>query len=510
MKNNFRHGKNVCVVETDKGSVQGYHYNGVDIFKGIPYAKARRFHAPKPADPWDGVLEADTYGPTCLLMDPPVVKKDLLCPHRFWVMDENCQNLNVWTPRCDDKKRPVMVWLHGGGCDFGSAIEQIAYEGENMSRIGDVVVVSINHRLNILGYFDLSEFGEEYANSGNAGGDDIIAALKWIHTNIKRFGGDPDNVTVFGQSGGGWKVTTLLQSPAADGLYHKGIIMSGILPIQFMCGNDPHALAREVMRELKIDTAKELEDVAYSEFVKAYKKVRPVLKARGKYVGCEPLKNEHYAGYQLLENFREETRHIPLMTGSTFGEHWLKRNVEYDKGNISEAEGEALVRKYIPDGADEIIKLFRSAYPDRNPADVLYLDVALRETVKEFANRRSRSSKETYAYMFNFDLPYNGESVPAHCADIPFVFHNTELVPSVQMKGETKKMEETIFDFVMSFARNGKPESKNAPEWLCWQEEKEYTMVVGKTTALRSNMDGELNALLLKKAADLVQDMSHG
>ena len=117
-------------------------------------------------------------------------------------MNEDCQNLNVWTPACDGEKRPVLVWLHGGGFESGSAIEHIAYEGENMCRIGQVVVVSINHRLNILGYCDLSAYGEEYANSGNAGTDDIIAALRWIQENIAEFGGDPDNVTLFGQSGG--------------------------------------------------------------------------------------------------------------------------------------------------------------------------------------------------------------------------------------------------------------------------------------------------------------------
>ena len=158
--------------------------------------------------------------------DPP---RGGCMPHRYWPMDENCLNLNVWTPGSDGEGRPVLVWLHGGGFFAGSSIEQVAYDGANMSRLGNAVVVSINHRLNVLGYFDLSDFGEEYENSGNAGGDDIIAALAWIRENIGAFGGDPKNVTVFGQSGGGAKVTTLLQSPAADGLYAKGIVMSGVI-----------------------------------------------------------------------------------------------------------------------------------------------------------------------------------------------------------------------------------------------------------------------------------------
>lgn len=136
-------------------------------------------------------------------MNPPCPNNELLSPHRYWAENENCQNLNIWTPGCDDQKRPVLVWLHGGGFVEGSAIEQVAYEGENMSRRGQMVVVSVNHRHNLLGFCDLSEFGEEYGNSGNAGMDDIIASLRWIRDNIAKFGGDPDNVTIMGQSGGG-------------------------------------------------------------------------------------------------------------------------------------------------------------------------------------------------------------------------------------------------------------------------------------------------------------------
>lgn len=145
-----------------------------------------------------------------------------MVPHMYWSEKEDCQNLNIWTPSIrDGRKRPVMVWLHGGGFSSGSSIEQLAYDGENLSRAGDVVVVSVNHRLNVLGYLDLSPFGEKYRDSANAGNLDLIAALEWIWDNIEGFGGDPENVTLFGQSGGGVKVWSLLQMPEADGLFHK-------------------------------------------------------------------------------------------------------------------------------------------------------------------------------------------------------------------------------------------------------------------------------------------------
>ena len=145
-----------------------------------------------------------------------------MVPHMYWSEKEDCQNLNIWTPSIrDGRKRPVMVWLHGGGFSAGSSIEQLAYDGENLSRAGDVVVVSVNHRLNVLGYLNLSPFGEKYQDSANAGNLDLIAALEWIRDNIEGFGGDPENVTLFGQSGGGVKAWSLLQMPEADGLFHK-------------------------------------------------------------------------------------------------------------------------------------------------------------------------------------------------------------------------------------------------------------------------------------------------
>ncbi len=179
MAQQFEYSENT-VVTTDRGKVKGYGWRGLYIFKGIPYARARRFHAPEPVDAWEGVLDASSYGYVCPLLDLGKPQGEIRVPHRYWVMDEDCQNLNIWTPGCDGEKRPVMVWLHGGGFEAGSSIEQVVYEGENMSLQGQVVVVSINHRLNVLGYCDLSDFGEEYANSGNAGTDDIIAALAWV------------------------------------------------------------------------------------------------------------------------------------------------------------------------------------------------------------------------------------------------------------------------------------------------------------------------------------------
>jgi len=206
-----------AVVETTAGKVRGFTRNGIQTFKGVPYAATTegsgRFVAPAKPKPWAGIRSSMYYGPTC----PQA-------PRNGWLKDENaflfqwddgqpgedCLRMNLWTPGVNDsKKRPVMVWLHGGGWTAGSGQEQPAYNGENLSRRGDVVVASLNHRLNILGYLNLALFGEKYADSTNAGVLDLVAALEWVRDNIAAFGGDPGNVTIFGQSGGGGKVSTL-------------------------------------------------------------------------------------------------------------------------------------------------------------------------------------------------------------------------------------------------------------------------------------------------------------
>ena len=217
------------VVQTKAGKLRGFVVDGTYTFHGIKYADARRFQMPQPPQPWEGVKDALSYGYVSPILNRETAAGEVKIPHRYWPKDEHCQYLNLWTRSLDpEANRPVMVWFHGGGFRDGSSIEHVAYDGENLCRYGDVVVVTVNHRLNILGYLDLSPYSEKYANSGNAGNADLVASLQWIKDNIRQFGGDPNNVTIFGQSGGGGKVSSLMQTPAANGLFHKAIIMSGV------------------------------------------------------------------------------------------------------------------------------------------------------------------------------------------------------------------------------------------------------------------------------------------
>ncbi len=490
-----------AIVETESGKVRGYFWNGISIFKGIPYAKAKRFHAPQPVEHWEGVFDATSYGYVCPLLDPSQRPNgELLVPHRYWIMNEDCQNLNIWTPGLEQSALPVLVWLHGGGFEAGSAIEQVAYEGESMCREGNVVVVSINHRLNVLGYCDLSPFGEQYANSGNAGTDDIIAALRWVRDNIANFGGDPDNVTVFGQSGGGAKVTTLLQTPAADGLYAKGINMSGVIgPLLADGTGSGEELARAMMKELKLNDVSGLETVPYPMLAEAYQKVKWVLAKEGLYVGGTPYKNNFYAGSPAEHGFRKETSQIPMLVGTVYGEFTSFMPTPYNKSILTAAQGEEIVCQRIGmEAAQELLPLYKKAYPERNPVDLLNLDFIFRMPTMQYVRQRSALNQCTYSYLFNLDMPVDHGRTPWHCADIPYVFHNTNLVPSTQEKGVTEEVEKQIFGSVIAFARTGNPNHAALPEWSPSTPEEERIMVFDKQTRQRINYDEELIPLVSK------------
>lgn len=505
MAKKFVYNEETAVVQTKRGKVRGYQYDGITVFKGIPYASARRFHAPEPVKEWEGVLDATNYGYVCPLPGIGKPNGELSTPHRFWAMDEDCQNLNIWTPACDGGKRPVLVWLHGGGYSEGSSIEQVAYEGGNMCRLGDVVVVSLNHRLNILGYLDLSPYGEEYANSANAGGDDIIAALKWIQVNIAAFGGDPENVTLFGQSGGGAKITALLQSPAADGLYARGINMSGVIPdILPDAEGDSRGLVDALMEELGIPgDVRALETVDYHDLAKAYSKLKPRFEQAGGYVGCAPKKNDFYYGDPLKYGFREETAQVPLIVGTVFGEFTAVTAPTFDKSGVSEDEAAQRIAEFFGDraAAEELIPLFREAYPDRNLLDLLTLDFVFRSPASAYIRKRSAGNRCTWSYLFNQDFPLNYHSVPWHCSDIAFVFHNTEYMEYAQMEGVTEKLEEEIFAAVMAFAKTGDPNNAQIPQWPASTETEEHTMFFEEQVHLRTNHDSRLMPLYVKHMA---------
>ncbi len=501
MTKKFLCTKTEPVVETKAGKLRGFRLDSTYIFQGIEYAWAERFQPPQPVKPWEGIKDALSYGFVCPLLHQETPNGEVMVPHRYWPMSEHCQNLNVWTQTLDPQaKKPVLVWLHGGGFSAGSAIEHVAYDGENMSKYGDVVVVSVNHRLNVLGYFDMEPYGEKYKNSCNAGNADLVAALQWIHENIANFGGDPENVTLFGQSGGGMKVYTLMQTPAADGLFHKGIVMSGVLGRGFVREEktDSRPLITAILKELGLSEgdAQKLETVPYGDLTAAYEKVAPELQRQGLYTGNSPVPNDFYLGDPRTVGFTEHAKTIPVMVGSVFGEFAFGPAVPV-RNDLTEAEKAALIQKKFGEHSEKLISLFRKAWPEKDLTCLLTEDVIFRAPSREFIECKAQCPESPiFSYLFAYDFPYDGGKTAWHCSDIPFVFHNMELVPVCNEPGVTDKLQDNVFTAYINFARNGDPGHPGLPQWPACTPGNEHIMVFDRECSLRDNFDHELTDLL--------------
>lgn len=518
MRKSFRYD-DVPVLETTSGKLKGCFYDGTYIFKGVPYAYADRFQMPVPSE-WTGVKDATSYGYVCPLMTQDKPTAELLVPHRYWPMDEHCQNLNIWTTALDrEAKKPVIVWFHGGGYAAGSSIEQVAYDGRNMCVEGDAVVVSVNHRLNILGYLDLSPFGQKYENSGNAGHADMVAALQWIHNNIALFGGDPENVTIFGQSGGGMKVADLMQIPAADGLFHKGLIMSGVSDASMMpsCQGNGEKIVGAMLAELGLTDAdvEALETLPYPELVRVYTKVMPGVAGTGAYVGGMPLVNDWFLGDPLQYGTRSHGYEIPLMIGSVFGEFAFALPT-FDKTALTEAETTRMVETVYGEHTQVALAAFAKAYPGKHPVDLLILDRIMRQPSKKLAAMHARGQKAgTYLYNFTLEFPLL-HKIAWHCSDIPFFFHNTDKVEVCSIPGVTERLETQIFGAFLNFARTGVPSQESLPVWPTVTQQEEPTMIFDTECQVRRNYDDELLMLIdsCLPAVNLMdmmetQDMQH-
>jgi len=489
------------IVQTKSGKIRGFILDGTYTFHGIKYADAKRFQPPKQVEPWEGVKDAHSYGANCPLLENPLPSGEILIPHRFWPTNEHCQFLNIWTRSIDaNTKKPVMVWLHGGGFSAGSAIEQVAYDGDNLATYGDVVVVSINHRLNILGYLDMSSFGEKYANSQNAGMADIVESLKWIRDHIEAFGGDPDNITVFGQSGGGMKVTVLGQIPEAEGLFHKAIVMSGIMDLNLSGNADHKEVITEILKELEIDEkdAERLEKINFSVLAKAFNRVNRRMQKEGKMVGWGPEKNDWYTGDPFDVGFSEFSKTIPTIVGTVIAEFGFMPGVP-GKNEMSADERREVVKQRFGEYTDELIALYKKAYPGKNEVDLLYMDGMFRPPTIKYADLKSSVAKApVYSYMFALDFEYDNGKAAWHCSDIPFFFRNTELIPICNISGVTEKLENEMAGAFVSFARAGNPNHPKMVNWPAYTPDSKANIVFDRDTEIREDYDTGLMDVLKK------------
>lgn len=495
------------VVRTVSGKVAGYVDDGIFTYKGIPYAKAERFMPPVPADPWEGVRSSRAYGPTCPQEKRTGWYSDEQAFAYDWndgFPDEDCLRVNIWTPGINDgKKRPVMVWLHGGGYAQGSGQEQPSYDGRNLAAKGDVVVVTLNHRLNVLGFLDLSEFGEKYAESGNAGLLDLVAALDWIQENISDFGGDASNVTIFGQSGGGGKVTTLLATPSAEGKYHKAVVQSGAM-MTTMESKWSRKIGAAVVEELGIAPGKidEIQKIPYDRLLeagtKAVAKIRPEALEAGYssfIFGWAPTVDGNVLPRQpFAPDAPEQSRNVPMMIGTTIHEFTMSSYIPQLK-NASREDVISFVRTTYGEKTDEFVSLFEKTYPDHQPIDMIDVDFIFRPgTIGQAGLKADQGGAPVYMYMFAWESPVlDGIFRSNHCMEIPFVFYNTDVHSSMTGGGkDAMKLADKMSQAWINFAYTGNPQVKGLPEWPAYDSENGAAMIFNNKCEVKFNHDKEL------------------
>lgn len=495
------------LAQTTGGSVAGYIDNGIFTYKGIPYAKAERFMPPVPADKWEGVRSCRAYGPTCPQGKRMGWYSDEQAFSFNWndgFPDEDCLRVNIWTPGINDgKKRPVMVWLHGGGYSAGSGQELPSYDGRNLAEKGDVVVVTLNHRLNVLGFLDLSAYGEKYAHSGNSGLLDLVAALEWVQENIANFGGDASNVTIFGQSGGGGKVSTLLATPAAKGKFHKAIVQSGAM-LRTMDSRWSRRIGAAVVEELGITPCRidEISKVPFEDLLaageKAIAKVREEADKAGfaSFIfGWAPTVDGSVLPRQPFSpDAPEQSKDVPMMIGTTIHEFSLSTYVPQLRTIDKSAAIEYLKTKY-GEKTEEFLRLFENTYPDYQPKDLIDTDFTFRPSAIEQAMIKARQGgAPVYTYMFTWESPVlDGILRSTHCMEIPFVFNNADIHASMTGGGkDALELAEKMSQAWINFARTGDPNTEDLPQWPAYNCSEGAAMIFNDDCEVRYNHDKEL------------------
>lgn len=481
------------VVNTSYGVVKGSYQDTVYAFKGIPYAKAERFQSPQSPDAWSDTLECTNFGP---------VAKQIVA----WIPDSTMDekklfSVNVWTQGIKDKKkRPVMVWLHGGGFFVGSSNDPMTY-GEAMAKKGDIVFVSVNHRLNILGFLDLSATNAKYAHSANAGMLDIVKALEWVKNNITEFGGNPDDVTIVGESGGGGKVGTLMCMPSAKGLFHKAIIQSGTI-VNTMNKEKSQALGLAVLEKLGItnNDLSQLDTIDYFRLVKAGNDAIAQLAGGPRTPGSRPMFGfaPSADGEVLLQQpfspgFADISKDIPVMIGSTLNE---MMPVAYAEKNLTLDEAKKRLEKTYGDRTDKYIELYKAAYPDFTPQDLLSVDVVFRPNTIRTADARSKeTTAPVYAYFLAWKSGVEDSTKGSfHGLDIPLAFYNVDLRPDwTGNTDEAWALSNKMSAAWINFTKTGNPNAEGLlPSWEPYTAEKGTTMYFDNESKIVYNHDKAL------------------
>jgi para-nitrobenzyl esterase len=497
------------VVETSAGKVRGYVRNGIFTFKGIPYAGSTageaRFLPPAPVTPWTQVRASMSYGPVC----PQPVRTGWASDRLAFLFDwddghpgEDCLRLNVWTPAADDRtKRPVMVWLHGGGYEAGSSQELPSYDGEMLSRSGDVVVVSINHRLNVFGYLNLAAVGgEKYARSINVGMLDIVAALQWVRDNITRFGGDPANVTVFGQSGGGAKVSTLMAMPSAKGLFHKAIVQSGS-QLRLATAEASATQADAVLKELQAQGIgmDQLTQVPAARLVEIATGVKNKLQSTNprasisERLGWQPwLDGTIVTAHPFDPQAPALAANVPMLIGTTMHE-FSPAGAMPDPRALTEEWLVTEVTKTYGPAARDIVTAFKQGHPGALPFEIAAI-IGATSTFRVSAVRQAQlqaANAPAYLYWFAWKTPVlDGTPLAYHCSELAFAFNNIDRCANATGgTPEARDLAAKVNQAWIQFARTGNPNHSGLPRWPAVTPSALPTMLFDTRCEVKDNPD---------------------
>ena len=465
------------IAVTTSGKVRGYRDGDIAVFKGIPYGadtSATRFMPPQPPKPWSAVRDALDYGPAC----PQSGRGERA--------SEDCLFLNVWTPGLRaEERRPVMLYIHGGAYSHGSGSSPL-YDGARLARRGDVVVVTLNHRLAALGYLYLARLGSAaLADSGNAGMLDLVLALRWVRDNIARFGGDPNNVMLFGQSGGGAKIATLMAMPAAQGLFHRAATMSG----QQVTASGPlNATARarvflDALR-LPVERIDEIRALPLDKLIAAHEAIDPIIGRGSLYFG-PVLDDRTLQRHPFYPDAPSIAAQVPMMIGNTHDEtRGLIGNSDPSTFSLTwdQLPARLLPEMRVDINPDRVVTEYRRLYPTYSPSDVFFSATTAsrswRAAVVE-AELRAAQGAPAYAYQLDWKSPQDGGKWGApHTLDIPLVFGTLDAVGSITgTADDARQMSAQMSDAFIAFARGGNPNTPSIPAWRPYTLPRRETMV---------------------------------
>lgn len=498
-------GDDIAIAETAYGKVQGYILNRVYTFLGIPYGAdtsgKNRFMPPRKPEPWTDVRPAVFYGHTApQRMDNrwPNTYATFADHWNYWDVSEDCLCLNLWTPGiADGKKRPVLVWLHGGGFTNGSGIEQDGYHGEHISRAGDIVFCSVNHRLGPIGFSDFSGVGgDKYKDSGNVGMLDIIAALEWVRDHIANFGGDPGNVTVMGQSGGGSKVCTVAAMPQAKGLIHKAVALSGST-IRAIPQENSREIGAAILKEAGLAASQldKLQEMPWREYLeladRAARKCREA-GSDGKRRGFGPVADGRNipAGLFYSDESNLPSPEVPMLLCTTFHEWNPNRDdAALEKITLEEVAGK--LKNQYGDRAQSVVNAYAADFPDKKPVELWAMILSSRQRVVETAGAKLQQGQPVYMAWFGWCPPlFNNRMRAFHCSDICFWFKNTDRMYTHTGGGKLPRaLSDKMSEALLRFMRTGDPSGGNLPAWPKYTAENGEVMIFDNICEVRNDPD---------------------